>query len=227
MCGGRRETAMHALKLGVGARASSGVESYDGGVRRARQGCRGPSHLPRGGELCLSARRGTGGSVPCREKARRRAPMCMALDPSVVDAQTAAEYAAMVSGASTSAYVPGPVEDPGAGVYWGFAFGVFPFVWASYEFWKRIDYQQRCATCTGSGLVENSRGRLVKCSTCGGMIPWLGWRRFWLSNFDVGNGGVLQRPSKRYDEINNAAREKRRLVEVREREGAGGDGTSS
>ena len=172
----------------------------------------GPRNDIRGG-----VRHGRGRASPVRPT--------RAFDP--VDAQTAAEYAAMVSGASTSAYVPGPVEDPGAGVYWGFAFGVFPFVWASYEFWKRIDYQQRCATCTGSGLVENSRGRLVKCSTCGGMIPWLGWRRFWLSNFDVGNGGVLQRPSKRYDEINNAAREKRRLVEVREREGAGGDGTSS
>ena len=152
-------------------------------------------------------------------------PRCMAFDP-VVDAQTAAEYAAMVSGASSS-YVPGPVEDPGASVYAGFAFGVFPFVWASYEFWKRIDYQQRCATCTGSGLVENSRGRLVKCGTCGGMIPWLGWRRFWLSNFDVGNGGVLQRPSKRYNELNALAREKGRLVEVRPREGEAMSGGSS
>lgn len=27
----------------------------------------------------------------------------------------------------------------------GFVAGVFPFVWAGYEFWKRIDTQQR--TC--------------------------------------------------------------------------------
>jgi hypothetical protein len=36
----------------------------------------------------------------------------------------------------------------------GFIAGLFPFVWAAWEFWKRIDTQQRCGVCQGSGLVS-------------------------------------------------------------------------
>lgn len=45
-------------------------------------------------------------------------------------------------------------------------------------------------------------GRSVKCYACGGFLPWENWGRFWQSNMDVGNGGVLQRPAPDYDELN-------------------------
>lgn len=42
----------------------------------------------------------------------------------------------------------------------------------------------------------------IKCYACGGFLPWQNWGRFWQSNMDVGNGGVLQRPANDYDELN-------------------------
>lgn len=58
----------------------------------------------------------------------------------------------------------------------GFIAGVFPFIWAGYEFWKRIDTQQRCGVCQGSGLVyESATGKSLttarKCYACGGFLP--------------------------------------------------------
>jgi hypothetical protein len=37
-----------------------------------------------------------------------------------------------------------------------------------------------------------------------------GWRRFWLSNLDIGNGGILQRPAPDYEALSAEANEKRR-----------------
>lgn len=60
----------------------------------------------------------------------------------------------------------------------------------------------------GSGLVYVTRsgGKLTrprKCWNCGGFLPWLGWKRFFLTSlFDFGNGGALQRPAKDYEETN-------------------------
>jgi hypothetical protein len=48
-----------------------------------------------------------------------------------------------------------------------------------------------------------------KCYACGGFIPWAGWRYFLLSNLDIGNGGVLQRPSPEYEELSEAAKRAR------------------
>lgn len=44
-----------------------------------------------------------------------------------------------------------------------------------------------------------------KCYACGGFLPWENWGKFWQSNMDVGNGGVLQRPASDYDELNKAS----------------------
>lgn len=42
----------------------------------------------------------------------------------------------------------------------------------------------------------------IKCYACGGFLPWENWGRFWQTNMDVGNGGVLQRPASDYEELN-------------------------
>ena len=53
----------------------------------------------------------------------------------------------------------------------------------------------RCETCSGIGLVKNSRGTaLLKCSDCGGFFPWLGWKTFFTSTASPGNGGPLRAP---------------------------------
>jgi len=59
-----------------------------------------------------------------------------------------------------------------------------------------------------SGLTDTNKlgaklTKLRKCWNCGGFLPWLGWKMFFLSSFfDVGNGGVLQRPATDYKEVN-------------------------
>ena len=122
-----------------------------------------------------------------------------------------------VSKSSTNS--PFPVQDIEGGsvsaeqLVVGFVAGVFPFVWAAYEFWKRIDTQQRCGVCKGSGLVSKTeQGKVLKvarkCYACGGFIPWLGWKYFWLSNLNIGNGGILQRPADNYEELSASAKKK-------------------
>ena len=102
-------------------------------------------------------------------------------------------------------YIPPEV---GPEIYIGSVVAVLPIVWGAVEFYKRIKTQQECLLCTGSGLVYRTPGgtkltRPRKCWSCGGFIPWLGWKMFFFSTFfDVGNGGVLQRPSANYEEIN-------------------------
>ncbi|CAM9253750.1 unnamed protein product [Heterosigma akashiwo] len=103
-----------------------------------------------------------------------------------------------------------PVEVTGE-IWAGLAAGVFPFAWAAYEFWKRIDTQQRCEICGGSGLVLRSRTGMKytqarKCYACGGFIPFVSWKRFWLANLAVGNGGILRRPAADYEELNEKAK---------------------
>jgi hypothetical protein len=96
----------------------------------------------------------------------------------------------------------------GADIYIGSAVAVMPIVWGAVEFWKRVKTQQECLLCSGSGLVYSTRsgGKLTrprKCWSCGGFIPWLGWKMFFLGSFtDMGNGGVLQRPAADYKDIN-------------------------
>ena len=104
-------------------------------------------------------------------------------------------------------YVFTPPE-VGIEIYLGSIIAIIPIIWASFEFASRIRVQQECLVCKGSGLVYVTRQgnpltRARKCWSCGGFLPWLGWRMFFLSTFtDVGNGGVLQRPSKDYNETN-------------------------
>ena len=72
---------------------------------------------------------------------------------------------------------------------------------------QRIVTQRACEVCEGSGLVKTSRSgkklrQPIKCYACGGFLPWENWGRFWQTNMDVGNGGVLQRPASDYEELN-------------------------
>lgn len=121
-------------------------------------------------------------------------------------------------------YVYTPPE-VGWEIWAGSVIALVPIVWASFEFYNRIATQRQCLVCrldlisylssfgnfpsySGSGLVyETKQGsplsRPRKCYNCGGFLPWLGWKRFFLTSlFDVGNGGPLQRPAKDYDENN-------------------------
>lgn len=75
-------------------------------------------------------------------------------------------------------YVPPEV---GTEIYLGSIIAVLPIAWGAVEFYKRVKTQQECLLCTGSGLVYNTRQgnkltRPRKCWSCGGFIPWLGWK---------------------------------------------------
>lgn len=97
---------------------------------------------------------------------------------------------------------------------------LIPIVWATIEFTKRIKTQQECLLCKGSGLTSITRSgnaltRPRKCWSCGGFIPWLGWKMFFLGSFtDIGNGGVLLRPAKDYEEINNLIKSKQFKIDI-------------
>ena len=97
-------------------------------------------------------------------------------------------------------------EMPSAEIWVGSVVALVPIVWASFEFASRIRVQRQCLVCKGSGLSDTTKSgqklsRLRKCYNCGGFLPWLGWRRFFLSTLDPGNGGVLLRPSKSYNQM--------------------------
>ena len=105
-----------------------------------------------------------------------------------------------------------PPGIPPLDIWVGSIVSLIPIIWASFEFSSRIQTQQRCLVCQGSGLVFVTKSgaqlrRARKCNNCGGFLPWLGWRRFFLSTFDPGNGGVLQRPLKpaEFDKNNRMA----------------------
>ncbi|CAM9254003.1 unnamed protein product [Chrysoparadoxa australica] len=91
---------------------------------------------------------------------------------------------------------------------------VVTYLWAAYEFGSRIVTQRKCAVCQGSGLVSfNKKGQPLtnqrKCYACGGFLPWVSWQGFWMGSVtDMGNGGILRRPARDYDELNQAARER-------------------
>ncbi|XP_060211366.1 uncharacterized protein LOC132638540 [Lycium barbarum] len=58
--------------------------------------------------------------------------------------------------------------------------GVAPFVVAGVEFSKRIVKQRKCEVCGGSGLVLKNNKFYKRCPSCGGFLPWLSWRRFFM-----------------------------------------------
>ena len=79
-----------------------------------------------------------------------------------------------VVGSSLQQYEPPEV---GVEIYAGSAIAVIPIIWASFEFWSRIQTQQQCLVCNGSGLVKvtksgNPLSRMRKCWSCGGFLPW-------------------------------------------------------
>lgn len=100
----------------------------------------------------------------------------------------------------------------GLEIYVGSAIALVPIIWGTIEFISRIKVQRACLLCNGAGLVYRTRSgspltRPRKCWSCGGFIPWLGWKMFFLSTaYDVGNGGPLQRPSSDYEQINEKIR---------------------
>lgn len=122
----------------------------------------------------------------------------------VIFKDSVAESIKSLPSGSTYEYFPPEV---GPEIYIGSIVALIPIVWATYEFTSRIRIQQQCQVCRGSGLISLTRNgnnlrNARKCYNCGGFLPWLGWRKFFLSTFDPGNGGVLQRPSKNYMENN-------------------------
>ena len=106
-----------------------------------------------------------------------------------------------------------PIEI-GADIWIGTIVSLIPIIWATIEFTSRIRVQRQCLVCSGSGLVYttksgNELSRPRKCWNCGGFLPWLGWKMFFLSTFfDIGNGGVLQRPARDYLQNNEEIRRK-------------------
>ena len=94
---------------------------------------------------------------------------------------------------AVGAYTPPPVE--AWQLYVGAAAGFFPFAVATYEFGKRIVIQRECKLCGGSGLIQRTQWgekRELKCTACGGFLPWKSWSLFLTS--EVGNGGKLRFP---------------------------------
>ena len=105
-----------------------------------------------------------------------------------------------------------PPGNPPPEIWVGSIVAVIPIIWASFAFADRIQTQQACLVCKGSGLVYATKAgtelkRARKCYNCGGFLPWLGWKYFWLSNFAPGNGGALRQPSPDYEKNNQRVRE--------------------
>jgi hypothetical protein len=59
----------------------------------------------------------------------------------------------------------------------------------------------------------NPISRPRKCYSCGGFLPWLGWKMFFLSTLAPGNGGALQRPAGDYEATNERIRQERQEVQ--------------
>ncbi|CAM9397177.1 unnamed protein product [Discosporangium mesarthrocarpum] len=117
-----------------------------------------------------------------------------------------------VSATDQIPYVPSDEVDNFSQIAAGSAACVLAYLWAAYEFGKRIVIQRRCAVCKGTGLVSVTKDgtkltRPRKCYSCGGFLPWQSWGRFWEANMDVGNGGILQRPSEDYERLNQLAKD--------------------
>jgi hypothetical protein len=105
-----------------------------------------------------------------------------------------------------------PPGSPPPEIWAGSIVAVIPIVWASFAFAERIRTQQACLVCKGTGLVYVTKSgselqRARKCYNCGGFLPWLGWKMFFLSTFAPGNGGALRQPSPNYEENNRKAKE--------------------
>ncbi len=87
------------------------------------------------------SRRGRARGQSGGSSSRRHAlpPFDTPLDPATIEAMASQ---AASSAAEASAGM-GPAAVTTEQLWVGFVAGVFPFAWAGYEFWKRIDTQQR------------------------------------------------------------------------------------
>ena len=127
----------------------------------------------------------------------------------LVPIEEAAEWVQPVIDTANYVFVPPEVTSD---IYWGAVIATLPFIWATKTFGTRIVVQRECLVCKGSGLVYvtksgNALSRPRKCFSCGGFLPWLGWKMFFFSSFfDIGNGGPLQRPAKDYELTNQKIR---------------------
>lgn len=127
----------------------------------------------------------------------------------MIPIEDAAEWVQPVTDAANYVFVPPDVSKE---IYLGTIIATLPFIWATKTFGTRIVVQRECLVCKGSGLVyvtkqNNALSRPRKCWSCGGFLPWLGWKMFFFSSFfDIGNGGPLQRPAKDYELTNERIR---------------------
>lgn len=109
----------------------------------------------------------------------------------MLPAEEVAEWVAQPA-ADLTQFVPVEVSQE---IWIGAIIATLPFVWATKTFGTRIIVQRECLVCKGSGLVYitkkgNTLTRARKCWSCGGFLPWLGWKMFFFSSFfDIGNGG--------------------------------------
>ena len=132
-----------------------------------------------------------------------------ALRLKMVPVEDAIEWVQPVTDAANYVFVQPEVSKE---IWIGTIIATLPFIWATKTFGTRIVVQRECLVCKGSGLVyvtkqNNALTRPRKCWSCGGFLPWLGWKMFFFSSFfDIGNGGPLQRPAKDYEQTNERIR---------------------
>lgn len=103
-----------------------------------------------------------------------------ALSSSTALSSTVTDLVTVPSEVST--FVP---PDVGIELYIASLAPVLTFTYAAVLFSSRIEEQRSCGVCKGIGLVyETASGEKLskprKCKNCGGFLPWLGWKKFWL-----------------------------------------------
>lgn len=132
-----------------------------------------------------------------------------ALRLKMVPVEDAVEWVQPITDAANYVFIQPEVSKE---IWIGTIIATLPFIWATKTFGTRIVVQRECLVCKGSGLVyvtkqNNALTRPRKCWSCGGFLPWLGWKMFFFSSFfDIGNGGPLQRPAKDYEQTNERIR---------------------
>ena len=127
----------------------------------------------------------------------------------MIPVEDVVDWVQPVTDAANYVFVPPDVSKE---IYLGAIIATLPFIWATKTFGTRIVVQRECLVCKGSGLVSITKQgstltRPRKCWSCGGFLPWLGWKMFFFSSFfDIGNGGPLLRPAKDYELTNERIR---------------------
>lgn len=147
-----------------------------------------------------------GASIPPLNQLRKPSK---ALRLKMIPVEEVVDWVQPVTDAANYVFVPPEVSQE---IYLGAIIATLPFIWATKTFGTRIVVQRECLVCKGSGLVSVTKQgsaltRPRKCWSCGGFLPWLGWKMFFFSSFfDIGNGGPLLRPAKDYELTNERIR---------------------